>query len=81
MLTRSCIATVVALAFSFAGFAGAQARSNNHSHNDQGATNHQASSGSSQSAAKKNGQATKKKVKPAVSDITITKKKDQASPQ
>ena len=79
VMTRPSIAIAAALVVSFATFSGAQARSNNHSHSDQGATNHQASSGTTQ-AAKKTGQ-TKKKVKPAISDMTVTKTKDQASPQ
>ena len=80
MLTLPSIAIAAALVVSFAAFSGVNAKSNNHSHGDQGATNHQASSGTS-TAAKKNGQATKKKVKPAISDITVTKTKDQSSPQ
>jgi hypothetical protein len=81
VMTRPSIAIAAALVIGFATFSGAKAKSNNHAHGDQGATNHQASSGTTQ-AAKKNGQGhTKKKVKPTVSDITITKTKDQPSPQ
>ena len=79
MSTRPLVITALAIVLGAATSSGAQAKSNN-SHS--GTTNHQASPGTGQ-AAKNTGQAQtkKKKVKPSVSDITVTKTKDQASPQ
>ena len=78
MLTRSLI---VAAVFAFVAFplSGAQAGSKGGSHNQNGATNHQVSSGSGTAQAKQN--KPKKTTKPALSDITVTKTKDKASPQ
>ncbi|HVV78641.1 MAG TPA: hypothetical protein VHD59_03370 [Pseudolabrys sp.] len=79
MLTRSLTIAIALLGCGVFPLSGAQAKSSN-SHSGTHATNHQASSGTS-TAAKKNGQVTKKKVKPTISDITVTKTKDQSSPQ
>ena len=79
MLTRSLI---VAAVFAFVAFplSGAQAGSKGGgSHNQNGATNRQVSPGNGTAQAKQN--KPKKTTKPAISDITVTKTKDKASPQ